>query len=227
RNSLVKAFEPSSCAGARCGPKHRRPAALNASTTPSTSGASGPMMVSATCSLRASATSASMSSAATATLRSFGSSAVPALPGATSTCVTRADCAHFHASACSRPPEPTTRTFMGWRPASMAEMAHAGEYHGEAVLVGRGDDLGVALRAARLDHRGDAELRRDVDTVAKREESVRGHHGATHFELLVRCLHRGDAGRIHAAHLPGADAYRHVVAGEHDRVRLHVLADGP
>ena len=41
-----------------------------------------------------------------------GSVAVPALPGATSTSLTRADCAHFHASACSRPPEPTMRTFI-------------------------------------------------------------------------------------------------------------------
>ena len=38
--------------------------------------------------------------------------AVPALPGATSTSDTRLDCASFQASACSRPPEPMTRTFM-------------------------------------------------------------------------------------------------------------------
>ena len=45
------------------------------------------------------------------TLRHFGSSAVPALPGATITSVTRGDCASFQASACSRPPPPMTRTF--------------------------------------------------------------------------------------------------------------------
>jgi hypothetical protein len=38
---------------------------------------------------------------------------VPALPGATSTSLTRGDCLSFHASACSRPPEPMTRIFMG------------------------------------------------------------------------------------------------------------------
>ncbi len=52
-----------------------------------------------------------MSSEDTSTLRTFGSVAVPALPGATSTSVTRAACAHFHARACSRPPEPTIKTF--------------------------------------------------------------------------------------------------------------------
>jgi hypothetical protein len=52
-----------------------------------------------------------MSSAATPALRTLGSAAVPALPGATSTSVTRGEAAHFHASACSRPPAPTMSTF--------------------------------------------------------------------------------------------------------------------
>ena len=48
----------------------------------------------------------------TATFRRCGSSAVPALPGATMTSETFSDWAHFHASACSRPPLPTTSTFI-------------------------------------------------------------------------------------------------------------------
>ena len=48
-------------------------------------------------SARASATSPAMSSAATFALRTFGSVAVPALPGATITSVTRAEAAHFQA----------------------------------------------------------------------------------------------------------------------------------
>src|SRR5207244_9275715 len=36
----------------------------------------------------------------------------PTLPGATYTVWTLGDCTSFQASACSRPPEPTTRTFM-------------------------------------------------------------------------------------------------------------------
>ena len=36
---------------------------------------------------------------------------VPALPGQTKTCFTKLSCAHFHANACSLPPEPITRIF--------------------------------------------------------------------------------------------------------------------
>ena len=54
-----------------------------------------------------------MSSAPTATFSTRGSRAVPALPGATSTRATRSLCASFQASACSRPPPPTTSTVSG------------------------------------------------------------------------------------------------------------------
>ena len=47
------------------------------------------------------------------------------------------------------------------RVASMPEMPHAGEHHRHAVLVGGGDHLVVAHRAAGLDHRGGAGLDRD------------------------------------------------------------------
>src|SRR5258708_7279792 len=53
-----------------------------------------------------------ISSAGIAMFLTFASRAVPELPGATNTCVTPGDCASFHASACSRPPEPTTRIFL-------------------------------------------------------------------------------------------------------------------
>src|SRR5512145_723530 len=79
------------------------------------------------------------------------SRAVPPLPGATNTFWTRGLCASRHAMACSRPPEPMTMSFM-----SVAEVAHAGEYHCDPVLVRRGDDLGVAHAAAGLDHRAGA-----------------------------------------------------------------------
>src|SRR5690242_4383970 len=69
------------------------------------------MMVSPTCSALASLTRPGTSSAATSAFRTRGSVAVPPLPGATSTSETLGDCAHFQASACSRPPEPTMRTF--------------------------------------------------------------------------------------------------------------------
>jgi hypothetical protein len=45
-------------------------------------------------------------------LRTFGSRAVPALPGATSTSLASGERDAFHAIACSRPPPPITSTFI-------------------------------------------------------------------------------------------------------------------
>ena len=109
----MNAFEPSTCAAAALGPKMRSPSAWNRSAIPATSGASGPTTVRSTERSCASASSPSMSSAPTATFSTRGSRAVPALPGATSTRSTRSLCASFHASACSRPPPPTTSTVSG------------------------------------------------------------------------------------------------------------------
>ena len=72
----------------------------------------GPTIVRPTFSSCASFASASMSCGDTSTLRTLFSRRVPALPGATRTSSTSADWAHFHASACSRPPPPMIRTFM-------------------------------------------------------------------------------------------------------------------
>src|ERR1700730_5848821 len=97
RKSLVNAFEPPSWAALRDGPKQRRWAAVKRSTMPATKGTSGPTMVSAISSSIANLSNASMSSTAMSTLRTLGSKAVPALPGATKTCSTRGEDAHFHA----------------------------------------------------------------------------------------------------------------------------------
>ena len=40
----------------------------------------------------------------------LGELAIPGFPGAACSSVSAGDCASFHASACSRPPDPTTRT---------------------------------------------------------------------------------------------------------------------
>ena len=80
------------------------------------------------------------------TLRTFGSRAVPALPGATST---SADARRLRRT--SRPARARGRrrrrssTFI----ASVPEVAHAGEHHRHAVLVGGGDHLGVAHASRR------------------------------------------------------------------------------
>ena len=56
------------------------------------------------------ANKAGISVALIATFSNLSSVVVPALPGATKTCETFADCAAFHAKACSRPPLPKTKT---------------------------------------------------------------------------------------------------------------------
>ena len=55
----------------------------------------------------------------------------------------------------------------------VAEVTHPGEHHGDVVFVGRGDDFGIAPRAARLNDGLDAELGKRVEAVAKREERIR------------------------------------------------------
>src|SRR5512134_3382821 len=107
---FAKSFELSSCAAARVGPKMRKPCSRKVSTMPLASAASGPTTVRLIPSALAQSASASLPS--NATLTRCWSRAVPPLPGATQTFCTRGDCASLHASACSRPPEPTTRTFI-------------------------------------------------------------------------------------------------------------------
>ena len=60
----------------------------------------------------------------------------------------------------------------------MPEVPHAGEHHRNPVLVCRGDHLGVAQRATRLDHRLDAGFSGGVDAVARRidEAAKAGEH---------------------------------------------------
>src|SRR3954471_448124 len=172
---FAKSFEDSSWAAACVGPKMRSPALLNASTMPSARGVSGPTTVSAMVSRRANAMRAAAPE--TGAFSRPGSVAVPPLPGATNTFCTRGLCASFHASACSRPPEPMTRSFIGVASAaSMPEVPHAGKNHGDAAFVRRRDYFVVPYAAAWLDHRNGAGLGDDVQSIAERKESVRSDH---------------------------------------------------
>ena len=65
----------------------------------------------------------------------------------------------------------------------MPEVAHAGEQHREAGLVGGGDHLVVADRAARLDDRGRAGFGRGEQAVGEREEGVRRDRRADRARL--------------------------------------------
>src|SRR5512139_42906 len=214
---LAKSLELSSCAAAFVGPKIARPSARKRSTTPAASGASGPTTVSAT-----SWSFASFTRSATAVASTFStpsSRAVPALPGATRTFETRGLRASFQASACSRPPEPMTRSFTA--ASSVPEVAHAGEDHGDAVPVGGGDHLLVAHAAARLDHGAGAGLRDHVQPVAEGEEGIRGRHRPRERESVVLRLDRGDARGVDPAHLAGAHAQRHATTTENNGVGFH------
>ena len=146
----------------------------------------------------------------------------------TSTSLTRGDCASFQASACSRPPLPMTKTFTAslraiqWRKCRMPVKTIAMPCSSAAR-----DDLFVAHRAAGLHDGEHAALGGRVDAVAKRKERVRSEHRAGHVELGLLGLQRRDARAHDAARLARADADRRAVAREHDRVRFHVLDDGP
>src|SRR6185436_1262903 len=219
-NALAKSFDASSCAAARRGPKMRSPASANVSTTPAASGASGPTTVRWMPSFFAKASSSGMP--VMATFSSPFSAAVPPFPGATNTFCTRGLCASFHAIACSRPPPPMTRSFI-----SVAEVAHAGEDHRRAALVGSRDHLGIAHATTRLDDGRRARVEEDFNAVAEGEEGIGCGHRAGEREARGLCLHRREAGAVDAAHLPGADAERHAVAAKDDGVRLHELRDRP
>src|SRR3546814_48761 len=91
----MNAFDPSSRAPSAPGPKTSLPCARRSSASPSTRGCSGPTTN----------RSASMASAGVST-----DPGMPGLPGVTTTSAVRASTI---ASACSRPPDPTTQTFTG------------------------------------------------------------------------------------------------------------------
>src|SRR5438270_6122734 len=108
KRSLAKAFEPSSAAAAALGTKAAIPSASSASTRPSASGTSGPTTTKSIRSSRQNRTSPLMSVAPIA--MHSASSAIPALPGAQNSWSTSGDAEIAQASACSRPPDPTTST---------------------------------------------------------------------------------------------------------------------
>ncbi len=103
-SSLAYAFEPSMRAAARVGPNAAMPAAFRSSTRPATSGASGPTTT------RSTSRSCAHSTTSPLGRHSIPSRAMPALPGVASTSGPEAPPVSVRTSACSRPPEPTTRT---------------------------------------------------------------------------------------------------------------------
>jgi hypothetical protein len=120
-SSLANAFEDSSCAAARIGPKIGRSRSSNRSTIPSASGTSGPTTVSSTRSSAANAARDSRSRVSTGTV--VATASIPGLPGAAKIVPSGRSRRSLSAIACSRPPSPTTSSFTNpkglarpWRP---------------------------------------------------------------------------------------------------------------
>ena len=122
-SALANALDVSICAAAAVGPNTGIPCAMQASASPAASGASGPTITASTCSSCASRTRPATSDADVDT--QVASAAMPGLPGAASSVASGISCLMRHARACSRPPPPTSRSFMArnlpWRATSPAD----------------------------------------------------------------------------------------------------------
>ncbi len=108
--ALEKALEVSSWAAFMVGPKQGMPAAASRSANPASSAVSGPTTTRSAFISRATAHRPSASVTFSATRSP--SLSMPGLPGAMTSRRTRGDWAIFHARACSRPPDPTSRMFI-------------------------------------------------------------------------------------------------------------------
>src|SRR5713101_3223477 len=107
---------------------------------------------------------------------------------------------------------------------SVQEVAHAGEDHGQAEPVGGGDNIGIAHRAAWLDHRRGARFRGFFHSIRKGKEGVGSDHSAGQRRLR---LHHCEFHGIDAAHLACANTERGAILCKHDGVGLHVLRHFP
>src|SRR5690554_5057787 len=106
-------------------------------------------------------------------------------------------------------------------------MAHAGEDHGDAVLVGGVDDFLVTHGTAGLNHGGNTGFGGGINTIAEREERIRGHHRTLHFQVFVGGLDAGDLGAVNTAHLARANADGAAGFGIDDSVGFDVLGHFP
>ena len=97
----------------------------------------------------------------------------------------------------------------------MFEVAAAGEDHGHAVFVTRGDDFFILDGAARLNRGRDAGFGGFVNAVSEGEERVGCDDPA--LATFARFA-GGDFGGVEAAHLARSDADRHAVFRVEDRV---------
>ena len=106
-------------------------------------------------------------------------------------------------------------------------MPHAGKHHGHAGFVSSSNHFGVAHRAAWLNHRADAVGSCIIDAVTEREEGIGGHDGTLNLQAGMLGLDGGNACRVDAAHLAGADTDRLAVAGVDNGIGFDELGHFP
>src|SRR5699024_10922431 len=130
--------------------------------------------------------------------------AMPPLPGQAKISVTCGFSRSFLMMACSRPPPPTTRSFINVPRISqisenclVMEQADTCERHHKPVLVAAVDNNVVSNRTAGLDDVRNTAAARALDVVVKREESVRTERNVVELRkprLLFFCGQRLGAG---------------------------------
>ena len=103
-------------------------------------------------------------------------------------------------------------------------MPLTGEDHGDPMLVAGGDDLIVLARTTRLDDGDDAGLRCSMDRVGEREECIGGEDAP--LGSFARFDDR-DFDAVDATHLASTNADQSRIAGEHDRIALHMAYHFP
>src|SRR5579875_987744 len=99
---FMNALDPSSRAPSAPGPTTSRPSARSRSASPSTRGCSGPITT---------RSASTVSGGASLTVMRYPPATAPGIPGLPGVTTTSAVRAKARASACSRPPDPTTQTF--------------------------------------------------------------------------------------------------------------------
>src|SRR5690606_32237079 len=112
-------------------------------------------------------------------------------------------------------------------PYSVAEVAHAGERHGNASFIRGINHFLVTHRAAGLDHRADADGSGIIDAITEREEGIGGHDRALDLQAGMLGLDGGDAGGIHPAHLTRANTDGLAIAGVDNGVGFDELGHLP
>lgn len=103
-------------------------------------------------------------------------------------------------------------------------MSDGGQNHRDAEFVGGGNDIGILLASAGLDHSSDASGGGGLDAVREWEEGVTGENGALgSFTGLLK----GEADGLDAVHLASADAKESIFRTDDDGIGLHVRNDAP